>query len=183
MYRYSLQWLLAILFVLIANPAYAAANAYLCITDPGYKGESLATGFTNCSDLVDFGQTGFVDGSTPIARDIKLDKNYDSMSNPLRTAMVSLTTLGEVKIRLTKTTGAPAPVEFYDLRLLGARVDSAAVSWNSGGGGPPTETIGFSAASIEVKYTPVNPMTGALGTPIYTCWNVAANTAVNNACP
>lgn len=182
MYRYTLQWLIAMLFLMIANPAHAATDAYLCITDPGYKGESTAMGFTNCSDLVDFGQTGFLDGSTPIARDIKLDKFYDTMSNPLHTAMVNLKTLNEVKVRLTKTGGTGSSLEFFDLRLLGAQVDSAAESWNSGVSGSPTETIGFSAASIEVKYTPVNS-TGMLGTPIYTCWNVAANTATNSACP
>ena len=182
MSRNSLQWLVAILFVLLVNPAHAAAEAFLCITDNGYPGETIVPGFANCSEIFDFGMTGFLDGSTPIARDIKFDKYYDSMSGPLRTAMVNLTTLNEVKIRVIKTGTGGTPPEFFDLRLLGAHVTSAAMSWNSGADGPASETMGFSAASMEVKYRPTNPQTGALGQAIYTCWNVAANTATNNPC-
>jgi type VI protein secretion system component Hcp len=183
MSRCAVKLLIASFAMLIANVAPAASDAYLCITDPGYKGESIATGFTGCSELVDFGQTGFIDGSTPIARDIKLDKFYDTMSNPLRTAMVNQTMLNEVKIRVINTGGAAGPLEFFDLRLIGAHVDSAAMSWSSGGGvASPTETIGFSAANIEVKYYPLTK-TGTLGNPVSTCWNVAANTATNTTCP
>jgi type VI protein secretion system component Hcp len=183
MSRCAIKLLIASFALLIANVAPAASDAYLCITDPGYKGESIATGFTGCSELVDFGQTGFIDGSTPIARDIKLDKFYDTMSNPLRTAMVNQKMLNEVKIRMINTVGAGGPLEFFDLRLIGAHVDSAAMSWSSGGGvASPTETIGFSAASIEVAYYPLTK-TGSLGTPDYTCWNVVTNTATNSACP
>jgi type VI protein secretion system component Hcp len=181
MSRCAIKLLIASFAVLTANVAPAASNAYLCITDPGYKGESIATGFTGCSD-VDFGQTGFIDGSTPIARDIKLDKVYDTMSNPLRTAMVNQKMLNEVKIRMTTTNGGAGPLEFFDLRLIGAHVDSAAMSWSSGGTGSPSETIGFSAASIEVAYFPLTKA-GTLGTPDYTCWNVVTNTATNSACP
>jgi len=180
MSRRTLPWLSAALFLLIANPAHAAAEAFLCITDPGYPGETTAAGFSGCSDLVDFAEAAFLDGNTPIARDIKLDKVYDSMSGPLRTAMINLTTLNEVKIRLAKIT--TSPMEFFDIRLLGARVDSQSVSWSAGNAGPVTETIGFSAANIEIKYRPSNSA-GVLGTPIFTCWNVAAGTATNNACP
>ena len=70
MSRCAVKLLIASFAMLIANVAPAASSAYLCITDPGYRGESTATGFTGCSELVDFGQTGFIDGSTPIARDI-----------------------------------------------------------------------------------------------------------------
>jgi len=183
MSRCAAKLLIASFAILIANLAQAAAaSAYLCITDSGYRGESTAAGFGGCSNLADFGQTGFIDGSTPIPRDIKLDKFYDSMSNPLRTAMVNQTTLNEIKIRMTISTGASGPLEFFDLRLRGARVDSAAMSWTSGNVGSPTETIGFSAAYIEVKYYPIT-QTGALGTPNLTCWDVATNTATNNSCP
>ncbi len=182
MFRHSLHWLTAIFFVLIANAAHAQAGGYLCIADAGYKGESQAVGFTNCSEISGFGQTGFLDGSTPIARDLKITKLYDTMSNPLRTAMVNRTTLSEVKIRLVRQSGGPALAEFSDVRLLGAHVDSEAMSWSVGGDGPATDTIGFSAASIEVKYAPMTNA-GTLGTAVYTCWNVAANTATNSTCP
>lgn len=180
MFRCAALWLIATLFVVFANPAHAAINAYLCITDSGYHGEVTSPLYSGCSQLVDFGQTAFLDGATPVARDIKLDKNLDTASDPLRTAMINLTTLNEVKIRVTNTAGSG--LEFLDIRLLGARVDSQALSWSTTSGGPPTETIGFSAASIEIKYSPITAQ-GALGTPVYTCWNVAANTATNSACP
>lgn len=180
MFRCAVLWLVATLFVLITNPVHAAVNAYLCVTDSGYRGEVPSGTFAGCSQLLDFGQTAFLDGATPIARDIKLDKNNDTMSNPLRTAMINLTTLNEVKIRLVNTAGSA--LEFFDIRLIGARVDSQTFSWNTTAGGQPTETIGFTAASIEIKYAPTTP-TGTLGTPVFTCWNVAANTATNSACP
>ena len=180
MSRCALQWLIATLFVLVANPVLAAADAFLCITDAGYPGEATVAGFSGCSELVDFGAAAFLDGSTPIARDIKLDKVYDTMSGPLRTAMVNLTTLNEVKIRLVNITTMSN--EFFDIRLLGARVNSQTLSWSSGANGPVSETIGFSAANIEIKYRPANGA-GMLGTPIFTCWNVAAASATNLACP
>jgi type VI protein secretion system component Hcp len=91
--------------------------------------------------------------------------------------------LNEVKIRVINTGGAAGPLEFFDLRLIGAHVDSAAMSWSSGGGvASPAEIIGFSAANIEVKYYPLTK-TGTLGNPVSTCWNVAANTATNTTCP
>ncbi len=182
MSRCAVKLLIAGFALLIANAATAASSAYLCVTDPGYRGESVATGFTGCSDLFDFAQTGFLDGSTPIARDIKLDKVYDSMSNPLRTAMVNQKMLNEVKIRMVTTGGASGPMEFFDIRLIGAHVDSDAMSWSSGNAGSPGETIGFSAASIEIEYFPLTK-TGTLGTPNFSCWNVATNTATNSSCP
>jgi type VI protein secretion system component Hcp len=177
------QMLIASVAMLLANFAQAAAaDTYLCITDGGYKGEATATGFSGCSVLADFGQTGFLDGSTPIPRDIKLNKSYDTMSSPLRTAMVNQTTLNEVKIRMVVTAGAASPQEFFDLRLIGAHVDSDAISWTSGNVGSPIETVGFSAAYIEIKYFPENQL-GTLGNPVSTCWNVASNTATNTTCP
>lgn len=182
MSRRAVTLLVVIFAMLFANLALAASSAYLCVTDAGYKGESSATGFLGCSELANLGQIGFIDGSTPIARDIKLDKFYDSMSNPLRTAMVNQTTLNEVKIRMTIPNNQNGTLEFFDLRLRGAHVDSATMSWSSGNEGRPTDAIAFSAAFIEVKYFPIT-QTGTLGTANYTCWNVAANTATNNACP
>ena len=179
MFRFALLWLAAALLVLLANPARAAVDVYLCVTDSGYTGEVVAPGFVGCSQLADFGQTAFLDGSTPVARDLKFDKNVDAMSDPLRTAMINLTTLNEVKIRVVNT-GATA-LEFLDIRLLGARVDSQTMSL-SASQDRPTETIGFSAASIEIKYSPTTSQ-GKLGPPVYSCWNVAANTATNAACP
>ena len=178
MSRHTLHWLSAILFVLLANPAHAGIQAFLCVTDNGYKGESNLPGFIFCSDLGDFAHTRFIDGSMPIARDFKLDKVYDTMSNPLRTAMINLTTLNEVKIRVVNV-GA-TNLEFLDLRLIGVHVNSAALSWSDSN--RPAETIGFSAASIEIKYAPIS-QGGTLGPANYTCWNVAANTATNTACP
>lgn len=182
MSRCAIKLLIASFILFIAELAQAASTAYLCITDSGYKGDSTATGFVGCSELVDFGQTGFIDGNAPIARDVKLDKSYDSMSNPLRTAMVNQTMLREVKIRITESNGQGGTAEFFDVRLLNAHVDSTVTSWSSDGVTSPTETIGFSAANIEVKYYPRNADTGALGTPVSTCWNVAANTATNSTC-
>jgi len=178
MSRHTTHWLIAILFVLLAHPAHAAIQGFLCVTDTGYKGESTTPGFVFCSDLGDFAHTRFIDGSMPIARDIKFDKLYDTMSNPLRTAMVNLTTLNEVKIRVVSL-GNPN-LEFFDLRLIGVHVNSAAMSWTDSD--RPTDTIGFSAASIEIKYAPIS-QGGTLGQASYTCWNVAANTATNAACP
>jgi len=185
MSRNFLLLLSAILALLVANGAHATLSAFLCVTDPGFQGEATASfpgiaSLAGCSDLLDFGQTGFIDGSASIARDLKLDKTYDSMSNPLRAAMVNGTTLNEVKVRVIFTNGGGAALEFWDLRLLGARVDSAAMSLPSGGA--IGETVGFNAANIDYTYR-VRKSDGTLGQTYVTCWDVANQTATASACP
>lgn len=168
-------------FVLLACPlaAGAAITTYLCISDPGFTGDVATSGYAGCSVVSAVGQTGFVDGAAVIARDIRIDKNIDSMSNPLRAAMVSGTTLSQVKIDFV-TTSAATPTEFQTFRLLGVRVTSSAMSLDATD--TMAETVSFMPAKIEFSFRKQNS-TGQFGSPTYTCWDVVNQTATSAACP
>jgi type VI protein secretion system component Hcp len=168
-------------FVLPACPlaAGAAITTYLCISDPGFTGDVATSGYAGCSVVSAVGQTGFVDGAAVIARDIRIDKNIDSMSNPLRAAMVSGTTLSQVKIDFV-TTSAATPTEFQTFRLLGVRVTSSAMSLDATD--TMAETVSFMPAKIEFSFRKQNS-TGQFGSPTYTCWDVVNQTATSAACP
>lgn len=167
-------------FVLLACPfaAGAAITTYLCISDPGFTGDVATSGYAGCSVVSAVGQTGFVDGAAVIARDIRIDKNIDSMSNPLRAAMVSGTTLSQVKIDFV-TTSAATPTEFQTFRLLGVRVTSSAMSLDAAD--TMAETVSFMPAKIEFSFRKQNS-TGQFGAPTYTCWDVVNQTATSAAC-
>lgn len=156
----------------------ATITTYLCISDPGFTGDIVASGYSGCSSVSTVGQTGFVDGAAVIARDIKIDKNIDSMSNPLRAAMVSGTTLSQVKIDFI-TSAAAAPTEFQTFRLLDVRVTSSAMSLDATD--TMTETVSFMPAKIEFSWRKQNAA-GQFAAPTYTCWDVANQTATAAAC-
>jgi len=168
-------------FALLACPlaASAAISTYLCIADPGFTGDVVTANYVGCSGVSAVGQTGFVDGAAVIARDIKVDKNIDSMSNPLRAAMVSGTTLSQVKIDFV-TTSVTTPTEFQTFRLLGVRVTSSAMSLDAAD--TMAETVSFMPAKIEFSYRK-QLANGTFASPTYTCWDVANQTATSAACP
>lgn len=174
---HRLTSLLAAGMLFLCANALAAPNIYLCVTDAGYAGDSNS--LANCSDVVSFTSTGFVDGTLPVARDIKLAKRFDSSSLTLRRAMVNATLLNEVKIRVFSTT--PPPTEYEDIRLRDAHVASASFTTDVSGD-LPTDNIAFTAARIEYSYRKPK-QDGTFASAIFVCWDVANQTATNSTCP
>ena len=153
--------------------AIPIAVRWLIVDAVGFTGDVATSGYAGCSGVSAVGQTGFVDGAAVIARDIRIDKNIDSMSNPLRAAMVSGTTLSQVKIDFV-TTSAATPTEFQTFRLLGVRVTSSAMSLDAAD--TMAETVSFMPAKIEFFYRK-QLANGTFASPTYTCWDVANQTA------
>ena len=161
------------------TPAMATSSIYLCITDPAYAGELTLVGFVGCTTVLSSSLNGFLEGTAPTSREIRVQKLTDSSSNPLFGAFAAGSTIGEVKIRTVSTGGNPT--EFRALRLLNTRVTSfSAIVTPS----DPllAEDVGFTFEKLETSYRKQR-VDGSYSAWTYECWNVVTQTATALACP
>jgi type VI protein secretion system component Hcp len=173
----------ALLFLIpigASEPVLAAYDLFLCVDGMVGDATSQPSGVpAGCSRALAESQSVFLDGSLPLARDIRVEKSFDGMSLPLRKALVNQALIDEVRLYVVAGGGGQLP--FAYLRLGGARVAAVAsaiaptdVRWS--------ESVSFRPMTLEWNYRSQSA-TGSWLPWTQICWNLASGSATDGACP
>jgi hypothetical protein len=177
--RLVLHALLFLIPICSSGPARAAHDLFLCVDGMIGDATSQPAGVPpGCSRALAESQSAFLEGSLPLARDVRVEKSFDGMSLPLRKALADQAVIDEVRVFVVAGGGGQLP--FAYLRMGGVRVAAVAsalarsdVAWS--------ESISFRPATLEWNYR-TQSATGSWLPWIQVCWNLSSGNANDGAC-